>query len=263
MRVLTKTGVAVLIVLVGAVTQVGCVGTPMPLPPSNTPPRLDEERLSLSIEEEGCEPDLLEGECLNISGVDGATEPFSSVFVHSLSFSEIGVSYDTDVRADENGAFEVAFLGDSNVGFRVIIHGENSAMTRNLIADTSETQPWPTVPFEEYESCMEFSTDIVSFGDQTVGTTTTELVQVTNVCDEGLESFGAYMAFLGESEVGEFGALASGENLEPGESMDLVVAFWPEEVRDHIGVVVVEMMTFDGMEFLRMSLPVRGRSVPR
>jgi hypothetical protein len=250
------------VVFACCVFLIQCVGTPMPIPPSVT--EIDEEHLAVVIDEEGCDFPPMD-ECLNISGAPGATEPFATVFVHSLVVTDVMEPLDVDVTADADGAFDLWFVGASDGVFRAIVHGAEASLAVNLRAQIEGSGPWSvvTVEDEDIDSCLELSSDVVDFGAVAVGSTSTQIVDVTNTCDELLSSFGAYMTPFMESVEGDFGAMAPLDDLEPGESMGLVVAFWPESARDHVGVLMVELFPSDGIDTVRMSLPVRGRAVAR
>lgn len=261
MRLLTQRTV-VLGVLAFSVLSFECVGTPMPIPPSVT--GFDEERLAVVVEEEGCDG-LLEDDCLVVSGAAGSTEPFATVYMHALvveDYMELGLM---DTVSDASGAFELTFVGPSNGIFRAIVHGSESSRAVNLRAETGGEEPWSVITVDDSDTgqCLEFTIDVLDFGELRVGSTSTQIVDITNICEEPMEAFGAYIDLFFEAVEGDFGAMAPMDELAPGESTGLVVAFWPEEVRDHFGVLIVDMVANEGMGSVRMSLPVRGRAIAR
>lgn len=252
---------ALLGVLAVTILLFECVGTPMPIPPSVT--QFNEEHLAVVVDEEGCE--MAPDECLCVTGAAGSTEPFAKVFMHTLVSEDPMELVEMDTISDANGAFELYLVGPFDGVFRAIIHGAEASKVVNLRAEVGEPEPWPVVTVDEsqIDSCLDLSTDVLDFGDVAVGSTSTQIVNATNICDERLSSFGAYIVPFFESVEGDFGAMAPFDDLDPGESTGLVVAFWPEDDRDHVGVLMVEMMPIVGLETIRMSLPVRGRAVVR
>jgi hypothetical protein len=254
----------VAVVALTAGLAAGCVGTPMPIPPSIEP-----DQITLELTEEPCPyQEEMGTECVAISGRAGAVEAGATLIINPL-FPEM-TPFDTPYAialADADGAFVVPALGASpESGFRTVVHDAETTEVVNLFADTSAEQPWPVDVRTDEEAgvCLTFSPGIVDFGSVAVGSTATSIVRVTNTC---VEARVFSMNWVASSPAGAvqapFGALSRYAELEQDESVDVVVAFWPEEADDFVGAVVFDSTGVSGGAETLLSVAVRGRAVAR
>lgn len=241
----------------------GCVGTPMPIPPS-----LQEDQVTLSLAAEPCPYEEMGTECVAIAGRAGAVEAGATLIINPLfpAVTPFDVPY-AIALADENGAFEVpALIASPESGFRTIVHTSASTEVANLFADTDAESPWPVEVRTDEEAgvCLALSPNALDFGSVAVDGTATALVRVTNTCAEA-RTF--YTSWVASSPAGvvqpPFGALSRYAELAQDESVDVVIAFWPEEVEDFFGAIVFDSTGISGGAETLVSVAVRGRAVAR
>jgi hypothetical protein len=253
-----------IVVALAAGLVAGCVGTPMPIPPS-----LQEDQVTLELASDPCPyQEEMGGECVAISGGAGAVEAGATLIITPL-FPPV-TPFDAPFAiaiADARGAFDVPSLGASpESGFRTIVHAAASTEVLNLFADTGAPPPWPVEARSDEEAgvCLALSPSAVDFGSVAVGATATGLVRVTNTCAEARTFYVNWIASSPEGAVQPpFGALSRYAELAQDESVDVVVAFWPEEVADFVGAIVFDSTGVSGGAETLVSVAVRGRAFDR
>lgn len=241
----------------------GCTGSPMPIPPS-----LESERIAVQEAEPG-DP-CPEGDCIYMIGDAEATEANAVLLAHRVRPVEFMVPEMPSLaltHVDEMGRFEVLLHGPAEGILRVLIHGEEGTLARNLeilpgepgtpraVAELAEE--WP-------DTCLVPDTTEIDFGSVTDGETATAVVQVENTCDEMVFLHDHFVLADPEPESEwTFGVLARAPVLEPHAVMSVVVAFWPSDVAEYRGALFIfGEGDLPGEPFL-MSIPVRGVSTPR
>jgi hypothetical protein len=229
----------------------------MPIPPS-----LDPDRVSLL----GLGPEVPcpEGECVELIGDEGATDPEAVLIAHRLLPIEPDLTRPEIMRANELGAFEILLGGPPEGVFRMVIHGEEGAIVRNLEAVVGDPgTPWPVIELDEPppELCLTISGSAIDFGAVPVGGTATAVIELENTCEELVFLSSLYVVADPEPESGEsFGAMAQINDLAPGEVTPVVVAFWPRRVDLYRGALIIEAeIPFSGLPVL-LSHPVRGEA---
>jgi hypothetical protein len=228
----------------------------MPIPPS-----LEPEQISLELSGEECPTP--EASCVALTGAPGAVEAGATVIVSSL-FPEqppVDVPY-VAVVADAEGAFEVPALSAApEAVLRTIVHYTDSTEVVNLLADTSVESPWPVAALDDEQAgtCLAYSPEQIDFGSTAVGDTVTVFVEVRNTCAETRSTAISYVVALPDDVTqSPFGALSRYAELDEGESVDVVVAFWPEAEQRYVGAIFIDSYGMSSGVETALSIPVRG-----
>jgi hypothetical protein len=205
--------------------------------------------------------------CVLLRGAARATDPAVHVVVHRLSRMAPDLPPAAALVAHDDGSFEAVLGGRPDGGYRIVAHGDGGTTVVDFSPDTAGGPgPWRIVPFTvpEAAACIEISPAILDFGAVRVDWVDTAVAEIRNGCDMTVDLLEAQVPHVPTGARGPaFDVVFRPATLAPGDSVGVVVVFWPQEGERYTGALLVDFGHPTLPEVQVLSAPVGGRTAPR